>query len=97
MRPCRRRKPCPIVPGLGHFSHVVSHHSCRCEKAKYCQLRESTEKELFFWELLKPLARPFGMNMSAPHQCQPNIGVKEIQCVHRSVRWLNRLSAHLSR
>jgi hypothetical protein len=44
-------------------------------------LSEAAEQELFVTGLLEPGSGP------APQESQPDIGIKEIQGIHRCVRW----------
>src|ERR1700674_3725621 len=76
--------PVPQAPGFRHRFCVHSHDLFGCEKPKNSDLREPTEKELLLSGLLKPGSGSLGMYMPAPQERQPDIGIKEIQRVHRS-------------
>ena len=76
--------PVPQAPGFQNRFCVHSHDLFGCEKPKNSNLREPTEKELLLSGLLKPGSGCLGMCMPAPQERQPDIGIKEIQRVHRS-------------
>jgi hypothetical protein len=51
------------------------------------KLCETAEKELLLSALLEPRPGCFRTHVPTPQEYEPDVGVKEIQCVHRSVRW----------
>lgn len=84
----------PQGPRLEHCLHIVPHDHWGCQKSKNSDLRDSTEEELFFAGLFKPPSSLLRVDVAAPEKRQPDISIKEIQDVHRSVRWSDRLSSH---
>ena len=51
------------------------------------KLCETAEKELLLSALLEPRPGCFRTHVPTPQEYEPDVGIKEIQCVHRSVRW----------
>jgi hypothetical protein len=51
------------------------------------KLCETAEKELLSSALLEPRPGCFRTHVPTPREYEPDVGIKEIQCVHRSVRW----------
>jgi hypothetical protein len=52
------------------------------------KLCETAEKELLLLSaLLEPRPGCFRTHVPTPQEYEPDVGIKEIQCVHRSVRW----------
>jgi hypothetical protein len=48
-------------------------------------LGETAEEELLVAGLFEPKPGSFGMHVPAPQKRQPNVRIKEIQYVHKSV------------
>src|ERR1700722_18394812 len=79
--------PLAQILSLRQVPHVFPHYAFRCEKSENSQLREPAEEKLLLGGPVKPFLRSFRMYMPAPEQSQPDVRIKEIQCVHRFVRW----------
>ena len=79
----------PKVPAFGHVLRILGHDLPGGDKPQNRDLRKAAEEELFVSGSLKPLSSLFRMHVPAPQQREPNIGIKEIQRVHKYVRWSN--------
>src|SRR5437588_8258361 len=84
----------PKGPRLGHCLYITPHNHWGCQRSKNRDLRDSTEEELFFAGTFKPCSSPLRVDVAAPEKRQPDVGVKEIQDVHRSARWSDPPSDH---
>ena len=62
-----------------------------CQEPQDRELGQTAEKELVFRRLLEPASGSFGMYVPAPQKRQEHIGVKEIRCRHKFVRWSGSL------
>jgi len=75
------------VPGFGPVLRILARDLFGCDKPQNRDLRKATEEKLFVGGSLEPLSGSFRMHMPALKQCEPNIRIKEIQRIHKYVRW----------
>jgi hypothetical protein len=81
----------PQVPGFGHVLRVLTHDLRGCDQPQNRDLREPAEEKLFVGGSPEPRPGSIRMRMPAPEQREPNIRIKEIQRVHKYVRWSDLL------
>ena len=84
----------PQGPRLGHCLHITPHDRWGRQESKNRDLRDSAEEELFFTGTFKPCSGPLRVDVAAPEKRQPDVGIKEIQDVHRSARSSDPPSDH---
>jgi len=77
----------PKRPSAGHGLRIPSHNLLGREEPQNRDLCKAAEEKLLAARRLEPTIGYLGMDVPIPKEGDPDVGIKEIQRVHRFVRW----------